>query len=219
MNHILEVDGVMLSFGINRILQNVYLKCTTGNVTGLLGRNGCGKSCLMKIIIGDPLTEDKSIRINGKSLLGSSRLPEDLRYLPQHNFVPDSLSLERIFDDFEIDIEAFIESFPEFEQYRGMKMAHLSGGVKRILELYLVLKSKSKFVILDEPFSHIMPVHVDTIKNLILEEKSNKGILVSDHLYEHIMQISDEVYMIKNGRTFPIKSVEELHENGYVRLW
>lgn len=219
MKHILEVDGVMLNFGINRVLQNVYLKCTTGNVTGLLGINGCGKSCLMKIIIGDPLTEDKSIRIDGKSLLGSRRLIKDIRYLPQHNFIPNSLVLERVMEDFELEVRDLCAAFPEFKQYRGMKMSHLSGGVKRILELYVVLKSKSKFVILDEPFSHIMPVHVDTIKRLILEEKSNKGILVSDHLYEHIMQISDEVYMIKNGRTFPIHSIEELHEEGYVRLW
>ncbi len=52
MNHKLEVDGVQLSFGLNQILSDVYFKCDTGKITGLLGRNGAGKTCLMNIIYG-----------------------------------------------------------------------------------------------------------------------------------------------------------------------
>lgn len=87
-----------------------------------------------------------------------------------------------------------------------------------MLELYIILMSESKFVLLDEPFSHIMPLHVETIKKLIVEEKQNKGILISDHLYQHIMEVSDQVYMINNGRSFPIESAQDLHDNGYIRL-
>lgn len=219
MKHTLEVDGVMLSFGQQHVLQNIYLKCDSGTVTGLLGRNGCGKSCLMRIMFGEPLTEDRSVRINNKSLLGSFRNPKDMRYLPQQKFIPNHLSLTRVLDDFELDKKKLLEHFPEFGEFPNLKVEQLSGGWQRILELYIILMSKSKFVLLDEPFSHIMPLHVETIKKLIMEEKQHKGILVSDHLYQHIMEISDQIYMINNGRSFPIQSAEELHENGYIRLW
>ncbi len=218
MKHTLEVDGVMLNFGQNRILQNIYLKCESGKITGLLGRNGCGKSCLMRIMFGEPLTEDRSVRIDHQSLQGSFRNPKDMRYLPQQKFIPGHLSLIRVLDDFGLDKNKLLEHFPEFGEFPNLKVNQLSGGWQRIFELYIILMSKTKFVLLDEPFSHIMPLHVETIKKLIMEEKQNKGILISDHLYQHIMEISDQVYMINNGRSFPIQSTEELHANGYIRL-
>lgn len=218
MKHTLEVDGVMLSFGQNCVLQNIYLKCESGSVTGLLGRNGCGKSSLMRIMFGEPLTEDRSVRIDNKSLLGSFRNPKDMRYLPQQHFIPKHLSLTRVLDDFGLEKDRLFENFPEFEAFPKLKVNQLSGGWQRILELYIILKSESKFVLLDEPFSHIMPLHVETIKRLIVEEKQIKGILISDHLYQHILEVSDQVYMIKNGRSFPIESAQDLHDNGYIRL-
>lgn len=218
MKHTLEVDGVMLSFGQNCVLQNIYLKCESGSVTGLLGRNGCGKSTLMRIMFGEPLTEDRSVRIDNESLLGSFRNPKDMRYLPQQHFIPKHLSLTRVLDDFGLEKDRLLENFPEFEAFPKLKVNQLSGGWQRILELYIILKSESKFVLLDEPFSHIMPLHVETIKRLIVEEKQIKGILISDHLYQHILEVSDQVYMINNGRSFPIESAQDLHDNGYIRL-
>lgn len=218
MKHTLEVDGVMLSFGQHRVLQNIYLKCETGSVTGLLGRNGCGKSSLMRIIFGEPMTQDKSVRLDNRALLRSFRDPKDMRYLPQQHFIPKHLSLTRVLDDFGLDEKRLLENFPEFGDFPNFKVDQLSGGWQRMLELYIILMSESKFVLLDEPFSHIMPLHVETIKKLIVEEKQNKGILISDHLYQHIMEVSDQVYMINNGRSFPIESAQDLHDNGYIRL-
>ncbi|WP_143961361.1 ATP-binding cassette domain-containing protein [Litoribacter populi] len=218
MKHILEVDGVMLNFGHKKILQNIYLKCTTGQITGILGLNGCGKSSLLKIIFGEPLTENRSVRIDSKSLLTNKRLPSDMRYLPQHNFIPNHLTVKRVVEDFMVDEKELFSSFPEVEQFFYQKVGHLSGGWKRIFELYLILRSPCKFVLLDEPFSHIMPVHIDTFKELIQEEKANKGILITDHLFEHVMELSDQVYLIKNGRSLPITSLQELDDHGYVRL-
>ena len=70
MNHTLEVDSIQLAFNNRRILSDIYLKCETGKITGLLGRNGQGKSCLMKIIYGT-LSCEKSIfcKNAGKLLL------------------------------------------------------------------------------------------------------------------------------------------------------
>lgn len=63
MKNILEIDSVILEYGLKRILQNVYLKTETGKITGLLGRNGSSKSSLMKILFGELNPSNKSIRL------------------------------------------------------------------------------------------------------------------------------------------------------------
>jgi ABC-type lipopolysaccharide export system ATPase subunit len=218
MTHTLEVDSVILEFDSKRVLQDVYMKSETGKVTGLLGRNGAGKSCLMKIIFGELVTNDKSIRLNGNAINNEYRCPGDIRYLPQGRFIPKYLIIKRIFDDFELDYSEFTNEFPEFEKFYKAKFKNLSGGEQRIIEIYAILASKTKFCMLDEPFSHVMPVHVDAIKKLILKEKKNKGIIITDHLYKHIIDICDNLYVINNGKTYLTKSIQNLVTLGYVRI-
>ena len=83
--HILEIDSAELAFGERRILSGVYLLVETGGVTAVLGRNGCGKSCLMKILSGSLKAGFCSMRIDGK---WHRRFTEkEIRYLPQHPFL------------------------------------------------------------------------------------------------------------------------------------
>jgi ABC-type lipopolysaccharide export system ATPase subunit len=70
---------------------------------------------------------------------------------------------------------------------------------------------------LDEPFSHVMPVHIDAIKKMIVRRKAHKGILITDHLYEHIIDICDDLYVINNGKTHLTNSIDDLEIMGYVR--
>ncbi len=217
MINILEIDSVILEFDTRIILQNVYLKSETGKVSGLLGRNGTGKSCLLKILFGELNPNDKSIRINTKSIIGSYRSPMDLRYLPQNRFIPDSLTIKRVFKDFELDFTDFTNNFPEFRKYYKSKLVNLSGGERRIVEIYAVLVSRTKFCLLDEPFSHIMPIHIDRIKKLILRERENKGIIITDHLYEYITDICDDLYVIKDGETYLTNTIHDLETLGYIR--
>ena len=216
MTNILEVDSVILEFDLKRVLQDVYLKSETGKVTGLLGRNGAGKSCLMNIIYGELSLNNKSIRINGKALINRTRSPETLRYLPQFGFIPKNLKIKRIFKDFNLNFSRFLEYFPGFEKYYNLKLKSLSGGEKRIIEIYSILASNTKFCMLDEPFSHVMPVHVETIKSIIDYEKKNKGIIITDHLFEHIIDICDEIYVITNGKTYLTKDDHDLIKLGYL---
>lgn len=218
MIDILEIDSVLLEFGSKRILKDVYLKSETGKVTGVLGRNGTGKSCLMKILFGELIPSDKSIRINGKALITSNRSPKDLRYLPQKRFVPNSLTIERIFNDFKLDFADLIYNFPELEKFYKSKLINLSGGERRIIEIYTILVSQTKFSMLDEPFSLVMPIHIDSIKKLILREKENKGIIITDHMYQHIIDICDDLYVINNEKTYLTRSIEDLETLGYARL-
>jgi ABC-type multidrug transport system ATPase subunit len=217
MTNLLEIDSVILEFDSKRILQDVFLKCETGTVAGLLGRNGVGKSCLMKILFGELVPNDKSIRINGEPLLNPYRSPRDMRYLPQVKFVPSSLTVRRVFKHFELEFSDFVSRFPEFDKLYGSKFRKLSGGERRIVEIYIVLASKTKFCMLDEPFSHIMPIHIEVIKELITREKENKGIIITDHMYQHIVDISDSVYVISQGKTHPANNMQHIEALGYIK--
>ncbi len=212
----LEIDSVILEFGKKRVLQDVYLKCETSKITGLLGRNGTGKTCLMNILYGNLTPASRSVRLNQKALLNPSRFPKDMKYLPQFSFIPKSLPLNRIFKDFNIDFPEFLIEFPGFEKYYKSKLKKLSGGERRIIEIYIIILSETKFCLLDEPFSHVMPVHVDTIKKLILKEKKNKGILITDHLYKHIIDICDELYVLNDGKTWMTNSAADIETLGYI---
>ncbi len=217
MNHKLEVDSIQLEFNNRKILSDIYLKCETGKITGLLGRNGQGKSCLMKIIYGSLICE-KSVRFDNVSQNDAFKRPDLLLYLPQFNFIPQSLSLKRIFKDFELDFSSFEVQFPEFSKKYNLSISNLSGGEHRLIELYVVIKSKSQFAMLDEPFTHISPIQIEKIQRILLEEKENKGLLVTDHMFRHITSISDNLYVLNNGKTYLTKNMSEIESLGYARL-
>lgn len=218
MHHILEIDSVILEYEARRILHDVCVKIETGKITGLLGRNGSGKSSLMKMLFGELNPISQSVRLNRKTLLGRFRNPIDIRYVPQYNYIPKKLSLERVIKDFELDIDHIMDHFPHLKSLHKIRVKHLSGGDTRLLEVYILLVSKSKFCLLDEPFTHIMPLHIDAIKRLIIKEKDNKGIIVTDHMYQHILDISDNMYVIKDGKTYVAIGLADLGNLGYIRL-
>src|SRR5690606_33082349 len=91
-----------------------------------------------------------------------------------------------------------------------------SGGERRLIELFLIIKSNSKFIILDEPFSQIMPKNQEIIFDLLTKEKQRKGILITDHLPEMISRLSDDLYILSNGQTRKINNYEELRFGGYI---
>ena len=218
MIHTLEIDSVILEFRKQRVLQDVYLKCETGKITGLLGRNGTGKTCLMNILYGKLLPNNQSVRIDGKTLANFSRPPENMMYLPQFCFIPKHLTLKRIFYDFQLGFQEFIQEFPGFEKHQTSKFKGLSRGEQRIIEIYIILASNTKFCLLDEPLSHVMPLHVDTIKKLIVKEKQNKGILITDHLYKHVVDICNDLYIINDGAVYLTKSLQDLETLGYTKV-
>ncbi len=218
MNHILEADGIFLEFDSRRILSDIYIKAETGTLTGLLGRNGEGKTCLLNIIYGNLIPQSRSVRIDGVFLPHAYKRSDLLSYLPQFSFIPKSLSLKRIFNDFAIDYEGLIQHFEEFKQHRNTSFGHLSGGQKRLIEVYCIIKTRSFFSILDEPFSHIMPIHVEVIKEILNQEKRHKGFLITDHLFRHIVEISDSLYVLKDGKSYLTKNIEDIETLGYARL-
>ena len=215
MKHILEIDSVELSFAEKDVLRGVYLKLETGNVVSILGGNGCGKTCLMNILQGRLKPTHKSIRINE---VWYNQLPlKDVKYMPQFSFIPRSITVKEVLSDFRMDYSDLINCFPSFKEQRNIKCGVMSEGDKRILECYVIIKSPAKFIMLDEPFSQVMPIHVETIKSLILQEKQTKGFLVTDHMYKHVVDISDSMYVLSNGYVHVINEEADLIKHGYIR--
>lgn len=198
-------------------MSSIYLKCETGRITALLGRNGQGKSCLMKIIYGS-LQCEKSVRIDNVAYYKAFRRPDLLRYLPQFHFIPRHLSLKRVFSDFAVDYIPFAERFPEYASHYKSSIGNLSGGGHRLVEVYIILKSRSRFVMLDEPFTHLSPLQIEKVKELLIEEKSNKGLLITDHMYHHVLEVYDSLYILVDGQTQLSRSTEDIERLGYARV-
>jgi len=217
MKNALEIDGVQLSFGERMILNNVYVKAETGRITGILGRNGCGKSCLLKIVFGEMKSQIKSVRINGKGLFGNSRNPADMRMLPQFHFLPRNIKVCQAFERFDVSFSEFCNLFDEYDKFKDLKIWELSGGTIRIIETFLIIKSDTKFCILDEPFSHLSPKNISTFIQITKQEKEKKGIILTDHLYRHIADISDDLYVIAGGTSYKTKNIDELKKYGYLK--
>ena len=215
---ILEIDNIELNFKNKQILHGIYLKVETGKVTSLLGRNGSGKTCLLRIIFGSLVPKYKNIRLNGAYQKKELYKTNCIAYLPQHQLLPKTITLSYAFKLFGADWEEFVTIFNSFKPYKKLKTNELSSGELRIIETYLILTMDKEIIILDEPFSFIAPLYVEKIKALIQEKKKSCALLISDHFYCDILAISDTTYLLKNGSSKLITSKEELKNEGYLGL-
>lgn len=217
MKESIKIDSVYLDFNSLPILRGIHLEFKEKKVTGLLGRNGCGKSCFLKIITGQLTPRSKHIKYKEKHLVSLYKKKGLINYLPQHEFHPKSLLLKDLLYFYGINEIAFLQEYPFLKKNIHNKFSDLSGGERRIIEVLLVLESKSKFSILDEPFSHIMPIYIDLVKDRIIKLSKRKGIMITDHQYKNILEISDDLYLMKNGILIPIEQAEDLKYHGYIR--
>lgn len=128
------------------------------------------------------------------------------------------MSLKKVFKLFKINWSEFSSQFQDFSHFATHKFRNLSGGQRRLIETYIILKSASKIVLLDEPFSHLAPLHIERIKALITNEKQHKAIIITDHMYQHIIEASDSIYLLKNGSTKQIKNLTELEDYKYLNV-
>ncbi|MFB9845362.1 ATP-binding cassette domain-containing protein [Mucilaginibacter ginsenosidivorans] len=212
----LTVDSVELEFNGRKILQDIYLDCSTGEVVGLLGRNGSGKSSLLKIIFGVLTPTHKYLSIN-EDVLDKGYHKNRVAYLPQHNYLPKGIPVSSL-----AKMLVATEYWNEFSNLEIYKIHHrkkteqLSGGELRQLGMLMILYSRSYFILLDEPFTHVTPIQADYFKGIINTVAKNKGIIVTDHQYRNIMDVSDRLIVIADGCTKPITSTEDLVTYNYL---
>lgn len=212
---IFELDNVELSFGGKNVLYGVYIKAETGKINSILGSNGCGKTSLLRIFFGNLKCNNKLVRIDRKSTLKDLYTFEKVKFLPQNDLFPNNISLKRLFKIYRVPWSGFLEKFPDFRNYRNSKMRELSGGEKRLVSIWLTLKSDSNLILLDEPFTHLSPLNIEIIKKELVFEKQNKAILLTDHLYQHLLEITDDLYYIQDGCSKEIGDPKKLKEIGY----
>lgn len=211
-----EIDNVELKFGPKWILHGIYLKAEKGKITGILGFNGSGKSSLLKILFGSLQPKNKLIRINSEPNLKPLFPTGLVKYLPQHSLIPGNLKIKSAFDFYKVQWKEFLNHFPKFEKYADAKTHQLSGGEKRVTEIYLTLKSPAELLLMDEPFSHVAPIYLKQLTEIINAEKTEKAIVMTDHMYRHIIELADDLYLIKNGCSIKIKHLKELEEYQYL---
>lgn len=217
--HLLEIDSVQKNFGHQSIISDVYLKCETGDVIGILGRNGCGKSTLLKIIFGIVPADFKFIRIDGVVQLKPEALFQEISYLHQDSCIPKSLSVKKAVQ-LSIPKEQLHDFFADkfIQDIANTKIGHLSGGELRYLEIKLVLRNPSKFILLDEPYNGLSPLMAEKINQLILDNASQKGIIITDHNYQNVISVATQLTLMKEGKLHYLKDKMELVEKGYLNF-
>lgn len=215
----LVIDSVTLSYGTKTVISGGYMKVAGGHIHALIGRNGYGKSSLMRVMFGTQAAEFSFTSYNGKPLQHPYKVEGLIRYLPQFAFLPRNISLHRFADAYSVPWEKVISCLPSLTGREEQYIGSLSGGENRMLSTVVVICSPVKFVLLDEPFTHIMPLQVDSIKDLIhAEAAGGKGFLITDHLYDHVLDLADSFYYMEWGVTKEISREELLEKDYFLRM-
>lgn len=212
----LEIDSVSKRYGQRTVLGDIYMQCQTGDIIGLFGRNGCGKSTLLKIISGFEAADFKFVGMNGKKLT-DLECAHHISYLSQDTFLPQNRSISDIIRLTlnKKDINDFADD-PTLKPILKNKVNFLSGGELRYLEIKLLLCLPSKFILLDEPFNGLSPVLIESVISLILGYSSTKGIIITDHDYRNVLQVSNKYYLLNDGSLKPIYGKDDLIAGGYL---
>ena len=170
----------------------------------------------MKVVFGTLSAENKSVRFNKSPLIGNYLKKQVIAYLPQSDLLPPFLTFEKAFNLYGIDHHKIMLQFPELKECLSRKASEVSGGQRRLFEVLMILNSTHPFCILDEPFSGLMPLHIEMVKEAMNRARESKGIILTDHLHRHIRGMVDELYVLTNGKTYKIDDEERLIELGYL---
>jgi ABC-type multidrug transport system ATPase subunit len=213
----LHVDSVRKDFGERRLLNDIFLSCQIGDIVGLLGRNGSGKSSLLKIIFGSVRADNKFVSVDDQKTAGLFSTRKLIHYLPQDNFMPGQLTINSIVSCFCSRSNAdLLIKHDLIRPFLNKKARQLSTGERRIVEILILLNSEAKFLLLDEPFNGISPIYVDMIKDLIRSNAKHKGFIITGQDYRNVIDLSSRVILMKDGNTRVINAQTELVDLGYL---
>ncbi len=201
---LLECKDLCKSFDNRVILDNVNIKIERGKIVGLLGKNGQGKTTLIKLI-NDLLTPTSGeVLINGKKPSIESK--KIISYLPERTYFDKSMKVSDIIKYFKEFYDNFNEEkalklLDDLELDKNLRLAKMSKGMQEKVELILVMSREADLYILDEPLGGVDPATRDYILDTILSNfKDGASVIISTHLIADIERILDEVIFIDKGK-------------------
>ena len=219
---LLKCIDLCKNYGNKKVLKNVNLTIPRGKIIGLLGKNGTGKTTLIKLI-NDLLTiTSGEVLINGEKVGVKSKAV--ISYLPERTYLDKSMTIEKVIKYF----QGFYDNFDSEKARRlladlglstDLKLSKMSKGMQEKLQLVLVMSRKAELYILDEPLGGVDPATRDYILDTILTNFSEgASVIISTHLISDIERILDEVIFINNGEIVLQSATDELRsrENGSI---
>ena len=206
---IFEVRNISKAYDGRPILKQLSMKVFPGECVGVLGPNGCGKTTLFSMCIGEQNLEGGSIYLNNKRIDEIPihlRSKEGLGYLPQQRSVFDMTVYDNVLGIAQISIkkkdeqraitEKLLDEF-NLQHLRTLNASVLSGGEIRRLMMARVMITKPKIVLLDEPLAALDPLVIQDIQKYILKiQSSGTAILVTDHNVKNLFDITDRSYVL-----------------------
>ncbi len=210
---LLTAERLDKSFGGRRVLRDVSIRISAGEVVGLLGPNGAGKTTTFYMIVGLLRPDGGRVALNGADVTDLpmyQRARAGISYLPQEASVFRKLTVEE-------NVLAILETLSISAEERQVRLwrlleelsiAHLaktkayalSGGERRRLEITRALVISPAFMLLDEPFAGIDPIAVIDIQNIIRQLKERGiGVLITDHNVRETLGICDRAYILNEG--------------------
>lgn len=205
----LEVDSVMHAFGEHRVLTDVSLRCRLGEIVALCGRNGAGKSTLMKIIFGTLACGECFVRIDGQAMSRAVFRSGKLAYLPQTDFLPLTMRVEKVVRLFLGECCDFFAD-PVMARIARTRVRDLSGGELRLLEIRLILQSPARYLLLDEPFNGLSTLAAETVRQQIVRSAETRGIVITDHCFREVFRIATRYVLLRDGCLREVSGVSEL---------
>lgn len=213
---LLECKHLYKEFDNKQILKDINLKIPRGKIIGLLGKNGTGKSTLIKLI-NDLLTPTSGeILINGEKPGVKSK--EIISYLPERTYLDKEMTIKQVIKYFEefyknFDTPKAIKLLKDLNLDINKKISKMSKGMQEKLQLILVMNRNAELYVLDEPLGGVDPATRDYILDTILSNFSEgASVIISTHLISDIERILDEVIFIDNGEIIITSSADELRK-------
>ena len=227
----LRTDRLIKSYGGRRVVDQVSVEISQGEIVGLLGPNGAGKTTTFYMSVGFIQPDQGEVYLDDKvitRLAMFKRARLGVGYLPQEASVFRKLSVE---DNIRAVLQMTTLAEPEQEQrlehlidefglqkVRSNMGNSLSGGERRRTEIARALATSPKFILLDEPFAGIDPIAVEDIQEIVTKLRDkNIGILITDHNVQETLSIIDRAYLMFEGKILRSGTAEDLASDEMVR--
>lgn len=215
---LLKVRDLKKSYGDHAVLKGVSYDIEQGKIVGLLGPNCCGKTSIIKSIVGLINDYEGTILVNGKAPGVESK--KIIAYLPEKNYLPAWMTpksaIKYMADFYEnFDMQKALDMAAKFELPMKQKIKTMSKGQQEKLQLLLVMSRKADLYILDEPLGGVDLVSREFILDTIMKNHAeNSTILLSTHLIYDIEKVLDRVLMVKDGKLVVNTDVSRITADG-----